>query len=306
MLKMKITNTIERSIYHVKERVIQNRIHVAACASVASWSWAQLTNTAISILPLLIIFILMFCIYTWNRLFDLVEDQINSPSSARYSRHSNPLLFYGSILGTGMCLLLAPLTGNTDSWWLLVGVALLGFLYSTPLPFMPHKKIRLKNIPVIKNISSSIGWSLLVIAFPVVHANQHLTTKHWIGAGLMFGAVWMVELIWDIRDRKGDRIARVQTIPVLKGLRSTQKWIFRINSLSCLVLLLGYAMELVPAYWLLILLNNLLVYLWLSQDEQVLVNRSRSHLLIGLQTLLLSLLGWIAGYITSLQQIHIT
>jgi len=238
----------------------------------------------------------MFCIYGWNRLYDSEEDEINSPKRPPKSRYSKLLLFYGSIFGTAFCLTLTLSTGNADSLWLLAAVALLGFLYSTPLPYIPQNKIRLKNIPVVKNISSSIGWSLLVIFFPAVHAYQQVTIQHWIAAGLMFGAVWMVELIWDIRDQQGDRSAKVQTIPVLKGLERTQTWIFTINSLSVLGLFLAYAMEAVPAYWLLILFNNLLVYAWLSQDKQMLMNRSRSHLLIGLQTLLLLLLGYIAAY----------
>ena len=280
----------------IKEGIIRNRIHVVTCASIASWAWSQLINTSISGLQILTIFVTMFCIYGWNRLYDSEEDEINSPKRPPKSRYSKLLLFYGSIFGTAFCLTLTLSTGNADSLWLLAAVALLGFLYSTPLPYIPQNKIRLKNIPVVKNISSSIGWSLLVIFFPAVHAYQQVTIQHWIAAGLMFGAVWMVELIWDIRDQQGDRSAKVQTIPVLKGLERTQTWIFTINSLSVLGLFLAYAMEAVPAYWLLILFNNLLVYAWLSQDKQMLMNRSRSHLLIGLQTLLLLLLGYIAAY----------
>ncbi|MFH5831736.1 UbiA family prenyltransferase [Halalkalibaculum sp. DA384] len=285
------------------KRIVRNRIHVVVCAASATWAWAQLANTPLPITNLVIVSLMMFCIYEWNRLFDMVEDQINSPSRAWHSQNSKAILIYGCILSLVLCLMLVPLTGNPNALGILILVVFLGVLYSTPLSLMPFGKIsRLKNIPILKNVTSGIGWSLLVVIYPAVHTAQPLTVKHGVAAALMFGSVWMVELIWDIRDQKGDRAAKVQTIPVLKGIKGAFDWISTLNVITGLGLLTAVVMGWVPEYWLIILTNNLLIYVWLPEEE-IMFNRKWSHLLITIQTLLLVLIGVLASHINWLKNI---
>ena len=196
-------------------------------------------------------------------------------------------------------------TGRPESVLLLLLVGLLGFFYSTPVSVGDSQlNIRLKNIFILKNLTSGVGWISLVVFYPAIHMGIAIRAGHWLAAGVMLAAVCIVELIWDIRDQEGDKLAGVRSVPVLKGFKRTRRLILLINSLSALGVVVAYNMGWVPAFWLFILLNNLLVFIWISKGESWLTDRGRSHILVGLQTLLLILLGWGAGNLVLLQNLY--
>lgn len=268
---------------------IRNRGHVATCSAASVWCWSQLTGSSLIAADLIIVPVIMVCIYQWNRLYDLDEDLINSPVRAKLTILYKVAFKYLCPVGTVLVIILALHTGSTHAVIILITVVFLGFLYSTPFVSITQK--RLKNLTVVKNLTSALGWTLLVVFYPAIHAGIPIGVDHWISSFMMFAAVWMVELIWDVRDQEGDAMAGVQTIPVLMGVDASRRWILIINSFSVLILLIGFLSGVVTALWLFLLLNNILIYGWVTWNRDVLHSRDWSHSLVGLQTVLLVLLG---------------
>ena len=111
----------------------------------------------------------------------------------------------------------------------------------------------------------------------------------------MFATVWMVEMIWDIRDLKGDRETGVKTIPAVLGISSARWGVGLINLLLALLLVAALYSGLLPSVWYLVLSNNLLIGLWVFWNRgKILTARMWSHLLLVLQVVLLIIVGMLA------------
>lgn len=278
------------------ESLIRNRIHVATCSVIAAWTWSHLAGSHLLAIDLFVIPLIMLCIYQWNRLYDLGEDAINSPKSAYLTFRNKRWIKCFCLTGVIFGWTLSFVTGPIQAVFILSSVILLGAFYS--MPFFSISGKRLKNLTHVKNHTSAVGWTLLVVIYPPVHSSSYLFTEHWVAAMVMFTSVWMVELIWDIRDQKGDALSGVNTIPVLQGVDSTRRWILMINGCAVLILLAVIVSGVISAVWLFILLNNLLIYIWITRNVQILSKRDESHLLVAMQTLLLVSLGLLVVHLT--------
>jgi len=275
---------------------IRNRIHVATCSLAAVWTWSHLTGSKLLMSDLFIVPITMLSIYQWNRVYDLNEDSVNSPNSVYHTSRNRNWIQHFCFISVLTVLIVSIFTGSVRGVLILTFVIFLGVLYSTPVFFFSEN--RLKNLTIVKNLTSALGWTLLVVFYTPIHAGSTLSSEHWVAAIMMFSAVWMVELIWDIRDLKGDAIMGVQTIPVLLGVEVTRKCVLAINFCSAVILIGSIVNGLISTLWFFLLLNHLMVNIWVLNDDEMLLNRERSHLLVGLQTLLLFSLGFFAVYLT--------
>ncbi len=113
---------------------------------------------------------------------------------------------------------------------------------------------------------------------------------------VMFAAVWMVEIIWDIRDLNGDREAGVNTIPVVFGV-SVAKWcVFIIDLFFASIVLWVLYTGVLPPIWYFILVNNMLIGLWIWYvGDKMQTQRGWSHTLVVLQVVLLVCVGMFAA-----------
>ena len=267
------------------------------CSLAAVWGWAKLTGTRLLPEDLFIVPLVMACIYLWNRLYDLREDRINSPKDARLAIKSKAALVSCCLMGVLISLGLGFLSGEKWTISLLIFVMILGFLYSTPV--LRHYPIkRLKNLFFIKNLTSNLGWSLLTVVYPAVHTGATMDGDHWVAFIVMFAAVWMVEIIWDIRDLNGDRQTGIKTIPVVLGVPAAKRWVLVIDLFSASIILGGIYLGTLSPIWLFVLLNNALIAFWVWCGEaKILEQRDWSHALVALQTVLLICLGLFAGFV---------
>ena len=139
---------------------IRNRVHVVTCSFAAVWGWGKLTGTQLLPEDLLTVPLAIACIYSWNRLHDFREDLINSPIAARLAIKSRSAIQSFCMVAVPISLGLSLLRGEKWAVSLLIFVMIMGFLYSTPiLQHSPTK--RLKNIFLVKNLISILGWSLI-------------------------------------------------------------------------------------------------------------------------------------------------
>ena len=115
---------------------------------------------------------------------------------------------------------------------------------------------------------------------------------------VMSATVFIVEIIWDIRDLDGDQQAGIKTIPVELGVTAAIQWVVAINSFSALITLGGLYFGVLPLTWLFVLVNNLLVAFWIwPGGRKILIQRVWSHTLVAFQTVLLICLGLLAVFV---------
>lgn len=127
---------------------------------------------------------------------------------------------------------------NTGTHWILIGVALvliitsllsfhlrhfvflfimgvISFLYSVPvLPFTGKKRI--KDFGLLKIVTITLLWTLVTVWFPIEQAFYGYLSFQLIFVR-RFIFVFVLCLMFDIRDVEIDRQERIKTIPVIAG-----------------------------------------------------------------------------------------
>lgn len=176
--------------------------------------------------------LMTFGVYCLDKLTDSNEDKINTPERQRFfsgRRNLAKLCCMGAfslaimimILSKPLALpiILSPLLANT--------------IYASRLhPDIP----RLKDIPVMKNITVAFIWAAggaLLPALSMFHEQNFLigTVFYFMAAKMFIHAV-----LYDLRDVKGDRENGVKTMPIILGEKKTIGVLLCINSTLILCL----------------------------------------------------------------------
>ena len=275
----------------IASAISRNRLHVVICSMAAVWGWASLTGTPLLPEDLFIVPMAMASIYLWNRVCDTREDSLNVPQDALKAIEAKRGITATCMICAAAGMAIGLVRGEKWASLLILLVLSLGFFYSTPVRSSGR---RLKNLFLTKNLVSSFGWAVLTVIYPVAHAGVTFTLEHALVFAAMFVAVWTVEIFWDIRDVVGDRIAAVNTIPVLLGVGVARVWIVVIN-LACLcAVLYGSSTGNLSIWWFLVTANSTLAVVFAYCGTQLIQRRRAwSDTLVVFQTVLLLWMGFI-------------
>lgn len=187
-----------------------------------------------------------FLVNLLNRVVDLPEDFVNKiPATDWVSRHRKPILWGGFGLLVGSLVVVGFLVPALLPWRLAYHA--LGLAYNWPL--LPGKR-RIKTLYFWKNTASATGFMLTVFGYPLSVVGLLAADVTWLGVALLGLFFFLFELsyevIYDLRDAKGDAAAHVQTYPVVHGEAGALKIIGGLLAGSLLALLGGYALGAVP------------------------------------------------------------
>jgi 4-hydroxybenzoate polyprenyltransferase len=272
--------------------LVRNKVHVALFAMIVTWAWGRLTRGSVLRVDLAVVPLLVFATYQWNRLTDRVEDAVNCPDDLARALRARRLITVAAFGAMALALALAAATGRRAAVALAATNEVPGVLYGIPLRVGSHR-MRLKSHFVLKNASGAIGWTVLTVVYPALHAGHGLGVPVALAALVMFFGVWTVEIVWDVRDAEGDRRAALKTLPVLRGIAGARRVIHGMNLLTGIVLVAAVSHGLVPPLWLAGLANLALVSSWLvyfGADAP----RIWSHVLVLVESVLLLGLGILA------------
>jgi 4-hydroxybenzoate polyprenyltransferase len=191
-------------------------------------------------IPILMVMALVsFSVYNMNRKTDEQEDEINHQQRFVFTKKFEKPLFYSALIAYGFALIIGAYYGFPAL--IIITIPLIsGILYSVPLLPAQWEYRRLKEIPVVKNLVVAIAWSLPLSLLPVymTGASPGFST----GITLLFFAsyVFIASILPDIRDREGDAITGVRTIPVTIGVKLTKVLLIGVNVVfGCLVVFFG-------------------------------------------------------------------
>jgi 4-hydroxybenzoate polyprenyltransferase len=272
--------------------LVRNKVHVALFALVAVWAWARMTGLEIVSLDLAVVPLLVLATYQWNRLTDRVEDAINCPEDLAGAVRDARMITAICVLSVATGLGLALMKGSRGAVGLAAGCVVLGLAYSSPLR-IGRRSLRLKSHFLVKNASGAVGWTILTVLYPALHAGASVSAPLVLATAVMFLGVWAVELVWDLRDVAGDREAHVNSLPVLHGTSSARRLGYALCLVMALVAGLSVAFHLVPALWLAGLVNSAVISYWIWRFD-VTAPRLWSHVLVLIETVLLVGLGILA------------
>lgn len=207
-----------------------------------------------------------FIVNLLNRVVDLKEDKENQIVGTGFVERNKRSLRVGS-----WSLLLLSLLVSHWYWpWLTPfrgTYQALGLIYNYPI--LPGGR-RLKDMYLLKNSASAMGFMITVFAYPLVYASYlegPLLTEGVTWWTVVFAAAFFFpfelsyEVIYDLRDLAGDAKAGVQSFPVVHGQEGAVRIIDGLIVSSVLLMALGYGLGFVP--WKLFIMIVAPVLQWL-------------------------------------------
>jgi len=267
------------------KRIIQafilNRLHIIVSAPAIMWCWSGFLKMRFRSIDYLIITLAVACICQWNRLTDVKEDALNCPDDLKDAQTKSGAIKVFCYAGGTIAILLALFT---EPSWRLAGLvafgAAVGYFYNTPLlPSCPH--LRLKNLFIIKNVSSGAGWSLGLLVFPMLRAHTQPDGLFLTAFVYMFAMVMTYEIMWDMRDVEGDTRAGIRTLPVVLGINNARIYTAILQFFCLGIIISGLANGRLTSIWSFYLLPSImLLTLILFSPRLIRYNRNLSHMLV--------------------------
>jgi len=192
------------------------------------WSIAKFLNSPWSTETTLICIATILTVYFANESTDTVEDLINKKTSPNSKKKY-------LIISIIMCIVCSLYSFFKQINIMYLSILLIGFFYSFKLIPFKSKYIRLKDIPVIKNLIVSFYWSIPTVMIPlwVAKTEVNISSDTIIITIILGLSTFISTIISDAIDETGDRLANVKTLPVLFGVKNT------LNILTIILFVIG-------------------------------------------------------------------
>ncbi len=191
------------------------RLHIVAIGAMGTLTFGYAFTGERPWLAALFAALDWFVVNLLNRVVDLVEDQENAIRGADVvARHR------GLVLAVGMVALVGSLVATALVAPLMLVPRLLfhalGFAYNWPLP----GGRRIKQLYFWKNLASAAGFVLTCFALPLLAAPTIQVTATTVAVTALFFVLFELsyEVLYDLRDVAGDRLADVRSYPVVHGV----------------------------------------------------------------------------------------
>ena len=229
-----------------------SRLHITAIAALGVFTFGWLFTGRYPWLLTAVCALDWYIVNLTNRAVDLEEDRANKITETEFvDRNRRQLLcvvFSLLLISLVVVHFLNPfITG------LRIAGHLLGAFYNWPL--LPGRR-RLKQLYFWKNSASAAGFLITVFGYPLATmcwGNQSYCFPPDVSwATVVFSAVFFFlfeisyEVIYDLRDIKGDAVAGIRTYPVVHGERTAIYIIDGLIFSSMAILAIGYLFAFVP------------------------------------------------------------
>lgn len=281
----------------------RNKLHLSLLSALAAASWSVYFEIPVNGWAILSVFLLTFSIYQDNRLTDAIEDSINDPDSLIRADKRDVLVATITFTLLAIVSLLISVPYGLSAFMTTTFIIIIGYLYNhKSFPAFLFLRLkgarRLKDIYIVKNLTPPLDWATALVFLPLFYAGRTLSLKAWICWGYVFVCAFFIEVMWDMRDRRGDLLSGIRTIGNSFTFQQT-KWLLITTSLISGVLLFCFTfVKILPPSSYFLLLNNVAVMIIASMysEHKEAFMRRISDLTIVLATILFVSFGLVAFY----------
>lgn len=228
------------------------RLHITAIAAMGVFTFGWLFTGRYPWFLTFVCALDWFIVNLTNRVVDLAEDSANDIRHTDCVYHHRKRLLALSMTLTVSSLAVVHLIHPAITPLRIAG-HLLGVFYNWPL--LPGAR-RLKEIYFWKNTASGTGFLITVFGYPLAPAFW-ISEKHsfppeitwttvFLTALFFFLFIQSYEILYDLRDIKGDALRGIRTYPVVHGERIAVLMIDALIIASALVITPGYVRGVVP------------------------------------------------------------
>jgi 4-hydroxybenzoate polyprenyltransferase len=281
----------------------RNKLHLSLLSALSAASWSVYFEIPVNGWAILTIFLLTFSIYQDNRLTDDIEDAINDPDSLIRAVRSEVLITYVIFYLISFISLVIAFQFGSSAFMAVMFIIVIGYLYNHKIfPAFLYQRLkgarRLKDIYIVKNLTPPLDWATALIFLPLFFDGRSLSLKAWICWGYVFVCAFFIEVMWDMRDRRGDMLSGIKTIGNSFTFLQTKKLLITTSLISGVLIFYFTFMKILPGSSYFLLLNNIAVMVIASMynEHKEAFMRKISDLTIVLATILFLSFGLIAFY----------
>jgi 4-hydroxybenzoate polyprenyltransferase len=285
---------------NVTDFAIHNRVHLLPTAVLIMWAMPPWYGSAPTWDAAPAVLLAGGGIYQLNRVFDLVEDEINDPGAHAQTVAGKSIVLTAAIGAIVTSIVLAVTLMRPLAAIMLSLATVLGVLYSVPFFRGNQQELRrLKQVPIVKNLIPSAVWPCATILCQVISGSGvHSFLSLGLALAWLSCGVFTIEVAWDIRDSRGDRIAGVETLATAFGVRrAVLVPLVASSALALSIMFLIWHGYLGMAWLLPALLLVLLAAVTYLLKYALVFNRDVSHLLILMTILSLVSMGLVGRWV---------
>ena len=198
-------------------------------------------------------FLLIFSTYSLNKLTDIKEDSINLPQRTTFIAKNKHYLIFMVMVSFAAALTLYFMQ-SLYAVVLALCPLLTGVIYSIKV-----RNFRLKDIIGLKRMSIGMCWASGIAFLPLTVYSKELITVCLIFY-FFFSRSIINTILFDVRDKVGDSVHGVKTIPVFLGINNTKKLLMLLNSTVVLWLIACYLLGVFSSYLSLLVLSVVYEY----------------------------------------------
>ena len=281
----------------------RNKIHLSLLSAFGAVSWSLYFDIPINGWAISSVFFLTFSIYQYNRLTDDIEDATNDPESLKYALKNEAFITYVTFYLISIISLVIAFQFGQSAFWTTALIIFIGLIYNRKcFPTFISRRLngarRLKDIYIVKNLTPPLDWATALVFLPLMFAGRPLSLKAWICWGYVFVCAFFIEVMWDMRDRRGDLLSGIKTIANSLTFLHTKQFLIITSLVSGLLIFYCTFTKILPAVSYFLLLNNVAVMAVASmyKEDREQFMRKISDITILMTTALFFSFGLIAYF----------
>ena len=281
----------------------RNKLHLSLLSALGAASWSIYFNIPVNGWAVLTVFLLTFSIYQDNRLTDEIEDAENDLEGLRNALKNKALITYVIFYLISFVSLVIAFQFGQSAFWITALIILIGFLYNHKcFPAFLSRHLngarRLKDMYIVKNLTPPLDWATALVFLPLFFEGHSLSLKAWICWGYVFVCAFFIEVMWDMRDRRGDLLSGIKTIANTFSFPHTKQFLTIMSLISGLLLSYFTFTKILPESTYFLLSNNVavIVIARMYKEKKEEFMRKISNLTILLATVLFLSFGLIASF----------
>jgi len=218
-----------------------------------------LLGVALKPILLCAMFLVVYSVYSLNRLTDQEEDAVNAPERSIFVEGNERFLLAIAVVSYLVALVLGWLESPFAASILLFPI-ISGIAYSKNI-FSAFGIPRLKDIFLVKSLSVASSWAVCAAFLPALYLSGNFIKLGFIFP-FFFIKMFINTVLFDVRDVKGDALNGVKTIPVVIGIKKTRQFLFILQSL--LLVLIVLFSNLFSKYYVILIISMIYGYLYIT------------------------------------------
>ena len=208
---------------------------------------AFLLDIPITLDFLLVVYLIFYVIYSYNRLEEFEGDFLTNPSRTRHIKKYINYLPFVIFCSTLVIVFLLIYSGNF--WNLIFGLSIL----LSGVSYTKYFKKITRKIAGFKSFYASFVWALLVL-FLSFYYSFPLESSVFLIFTFIFLRLLTNTIFSDIKDIELDKKDNLKTIPILLGKKKTLNYLHIFNIFSFVPIVVGVSMNLLPLFSLTLLI----------------------------------------------------